>query len=86
MVQDEVMHTVTQIIREELQSDDLILTSATDLSQTEGWDSVTGSCVMIAIEHEFGFEFDGNVLDHLTTVGSIVEMVKRNQSAGTANA
>ena len=86
MVQDDVTHIVTQIIREELQADALVLVPGSELSETEGWDSVTGSCIMIAIENRFGFEFHGAVLDHLTTLQSLVSLIESNRAASAAGA
>ncbi len=42
------------------------------------------SCVMIAIERTFGFEFDGNDLDRLTDLDSLVKVVARKQTAAVS--
>ena len=74
------MQIVARILGEELQCYDLALTPDTEIPEIEGWDSVTGSCVMIAIENEFGFEFDGGVLDEVTTAGKLVELIEHNRT------
>lgn len=84
MDQPSVSSGIVEIIAEELQDDTLVLQPDTELASIAGWDSVTMSCVMIAIERTFGFEFDGNELDRLTNLDSLVEIVARKQTAAVS--
>ncbi len=81
MDQASVSSDVIGIIREELEDDRLALQPETALSSIPGWDSVTMSCVMIAIERAFDFEFDGAELDSLIDLNSLVDTVMRKRSA-----
>jgi acyl carrier protein len=63
---------ITDIIREELDCRDISLAVDTVLADIPGWDSVSMSCIMIAIERQFGFEFVGNEADRLTDFDSLV--------------
>ncbi len=82
--QPNVSSSIADIICEELQDDALTLQADTELASIPGWDSVTMSCVMIAIERTFGFEFDGNDLDRLTDLDSLVKVVARKQTAAVS--
>ena len=75
MDQSEIESGLAGIIREELQDDTLVVKPETELADIPGWDSVTMSCVMIAVEQHFGFEFAGNELDELSTFRSLVGSV-----------
>ena len=78
------LHDRRRIIHEELQADDLVLTPQTPLQEIEGWDSVSSSCAIIAIENHFGFKFAGGVIERLTSVQSLVDVVERHQASGRA--
>ena len=68
---------LTKIIRQEVELDNLTLRLETNLENIPGWDSITMSCIMVAVERRFSFEFSGEELESLSSFGSLVELVSR---------
>jgi acyl carrier protein len=49
-------------------------------ADVEGWDSMTNIRLLDAIEREFGITFSVNEVVHITSVGSIVELIHAKTS------
>ena len=47
------------------------------LDTVEGWDSVAAATLVTTVEEEFGIEFDGEILDSLTSYQSILDYLCR---------
>lgn len=66
---------IVSVVREELDDRKVVISPEADLADIPGWDSVTMSAVMIALEREYGIEFQPEEIDRVTSVDSIVDML-----------
>ena len=56
------------------------LTAASGADSIEAWDSMNHLHLIVALEAELGVSFDPEVAVELTTVGAIIEAVRRHQA------
>ena len=54
MNKSEILSKVTEVVRDQLDSDDVVLRNDTISSEVEGWDSLAHVRIMIAIEQSMG--------------------------------
>lgn len=70
------------VFRDVLDDPALRLSAETSASNLEGWDSLAHVNLVFAIEQEFGVRFTLQELEHLRTVGDIVDLVERKMASG----
>jgi acyl carrier protein len=76
MSNDEILGKVQDVVRDQLDDDGIIITTQTIASSVEGWDSLAHVRIMIAIEEEFGFQFQTFEINSLQNVGELVGLIK----------
>lgn len=76
MSNDEILGKVQDVVRDQLDDDEVIINSQTIASSVEGWDSLAHVRIMIAIEEEFGFQFQTFEINSLQNVGELVGLIK----------
>lgn len=72
----EIYDKLTNIFRDVLMQDDLILTDELTAKDVEGWDSFKMIEIIMAVEVEFGIKVKSKQLDNLDHVGDLVELIK----------
>ena len=70
-----VLETITQIVREELEDDAIVLTPQTRARDVPGWDSLAHVRIVVAIEDAFDTEFETSAVTGLRNVGDLVDLV-----------
>ncbi len=81
-VEEEVVKIVSRITKVSTTS----LLPDTDLKASLNVDSLQGLQIVAALENRFGIILPDEDLDSYTTIGLIVETVKRHQSSASADA
>ncbi|WP_066807576.1 acyl carrier protein [Sphingomonas asaccharolytica] len=76
MSDDEILAKLTEIIRDQLDEDDIVLNMSTLASSVEGWDSLAHVRVMIGVEEAFGIRFQTSEITSLKNVGELVALVR----------
>jgi acyl carrier protein len=73
---DEILSRITDVVRDQLDDDDISLTPATEANSVDGWDSLAHVRIMIAVEEEFGVRFQTSEITSLKNVGGLVALVR----------
>jgi len=69
------------VFAEVFEDPDFVLLPELKIGDVEVWDSFNQINLMLAIEAEFGVEFDSDEIGELTSVGAIVQAVERRVAA-----
>ena len=77
MTHDEILHTLTQIIREILELPDLLITTETSAADVDEWDSMTHIQLVMAIEKKYKVRFALGELQALKNVGDMIELIQK---------
>jgi acyl carrier protein len=72
MTAADVLQELTQILRDLLGDDSILLTPATRRPDVPGWDSFNYVNFMVAVEMKFGIKFRVAEVESFQTVGEIV--------------
>jgi acyl carrier protein len=72
---DEILSSITDIMRDVFDVDDLTVTLDTTADDVEDWDSLSHIRLIVAIEREFGFKFKNSEIESLKNVGELVNLV-----------
>ena len=76
MTNEEILTKITDVVRDELDEDDIVLTPETKARDVEGWDSLAHVRIVVAVEQEFGVRFDMAEITNLDSVGDLVTLVQ----------
>ena len=71
-----MLEKIADIIREQLNMDDIEITEDTSFKDDLGADSLDLFELVMALEDEYSIEIPSEELQDLTTVGSVVEYLK----------
>lgn len=72
---------IGQILAEELEMPARPIEPREMLADLPGWDSVSMSCVVLAIERHFDVQFSGDELEALSDFGALVTTVEHKRAA-----
>jgi acyl carrier protein len=72
MTADEALTEFTEILRNLIGDDSIVLTAATRRPDVPGWDSFNYVNFMVAVEMKFGIKFRVAEVESFQTVGEIV--------------
>ena len=70
-----VTQEILKILRSELQDESICPEPTTELDRLPGWDSIAMSCIFVAVEHRFDFEFSGHEMNALARFGDLISLV-----------
>jgi len=73
MTEREVLESLTQILRDLLGDDSIVLSPSTRRSDVAGWDSFNYVNFIVAVEMKFGVKFGVAEVESFQTVGEIVQ-------------
>ena len=76
MTDEEVLRQIEQIVRDELDDDEIHLSMTTRASDVEGWDSLAHIAIVVSVEHAFGAQFSTSEITTLKDVGHLVRLVQ----------
>ena len=71
-----MLEKIAEIIREQLNLDDVEITEETSFKDDRGADSLDLFELVLAFEEEYGIEIPSEDLEKLATVGDVVEYIK----------
>jgi acyl carrier protein len=72
MTEEQVLATLTRILRDLLFDDSIVLTMTTARSDVPSWDSFAYVTFIVAVEIEFGVKFGVAEIESFENVGAIV--------------
>ncbi|MBX9608755.1 MAG: acyl carrier protein [Gammaproteobacteria bacterium] len=73
----ELIARLTEVFRETLDVEDLVVTRELTADEVEEWDSLAHVRLMIAVEREFGCRFPTTEVTKLSNVGDLVDLILR---------
>lgn len=76
MTDDEILQTLTRILRDLLMDDSITLTTETRREDVPGWDSFNYINFIVALEMEYGVKFKVADVESFENVGAIVTQTK----------
>ena len=74
--EQEILETLTRILRDLLLNDSIVLTMATRRDDVRDWDSLAYISFMVGVETEFGVKFGVAEIESFENVGAIVRRTK----------
>ncbi len=83
MTEAEIYPRLTDIMRDVLMDDDLVLTPQLCAKDVEGWDSFKMIEIIMAVEAQFGIKVKSSQLDTLETVGNLVALIEHQKAPAT---
>ena len=82
MTEQEVIDSLTRILRDILSNDSIRLTAETRREEVPGWDSFAYINFIVAVEMEFGIKFGVAEVESFENVGAIVQRVRTLRAGG----
>lgn len=76
MTDDEILQTLTRILRDLLMDDGIALTMETRREDVPGWDSFAYINFIVALEMEYGVKFKVSDVESFENVGAIVKQTQ----------
>lgn len=76
MTDDAIYTELTEIFRDFLADDTIVLAPATTADDVDGWDSSTHINILLAAEERFGVRMTSAEIERLTTVGALVALIR----------
>ena len=71
----EILEKINDVVRDQLDDDDIVLAMETVANSVEGWDSLAHVRIVVAVEEEFGIQFQTSEITSLKNVGDLVRLV-----------
>jgi len=75
MNKDEILQKLTGIFREELDNNDINLTTESTAEDIEEWDSLSHIQLIVAVEKAFGIRFTSSEIQSWNNVGEMIESI-----------
>ena len=76
-----VLARVTDIVRDTLDDDDILLSPDTVASNVPGWDSLAHIRIMVAVEQAFHIRLKTDQITSLKDVGGLVDLIVQAKSS-----
>jgi len=77
MSPDAILAKLTDVFRDVLDEDGVVLSRGTTAKDVAGWDSLSHVRLVVAVEQEFGIRFDTAEISGLANVGEFVNVIAR---------
>ncbi len=77
MDRNDILAKVQDILREELEVEDLVLSDETTADDVEEWDSLTHVQLVVALEKAFGIKFTSREILSWDNVGDLVDCLAK---------
>ena len=75
MTEQEILNSLTQILRDLLSDDSIVLTMETKRDEVANWDSFAYISFVVAVESEFGVKFSVAEVESFQNVGAIARRI-----------
>jgi len=76
MTRHEILETLTTIMRDIFDDEELVATEETTAEDVADWDSSNHVRLIIAVEGEFGIRFETEEITAPDTVGELIDMIE----------
>jgi acyl carrier protein len=76
-----VMSQLTQVFRDVLGEDDLVLSPELTADDVDGWDSLSHIRLILAVQKTFGVKFSPAETGRLKNVGELAALIESKQTA-----
>ena len=73
---EDILETLTRILRDLLGDDHIVLGMGTTRDEVPGWDSFTYVSFIVAVEMEFGVKFGVAEVESFENVGAVVRRIQ----------
>ncbi len=80
MTAEEITRRLTDILKDVLDDDSIVLSRDTTAADIEGWDSLAHISIIVAVEKEFKIKFDLMDIKPLKNVGDFLDLIQRKIS------
>ncbi len=80
MKTQEIYEILTEIVRDLLMRDDIILSSETSAKDVDGWDSFKMVEIILAVEERFSIRVPSKALDDIENVGMLVQLIQQDST------
>lgn len=77
MTKDEILQQVTEVIREEFEDNDLVITENTIAKDVPGWDSLAHLSLLHEIELHFEIKFTMAEIQGLKNIGELIKAIDK---------
>ena len=77
MTEAEIYETLTEVMRDVFDNDDISIEPETTAGDVSGWDSQAHVMLIVAIEQRLGIRFRASEYDELHNVGEFVSVIAR---------
>lgn len=77
MTDADVLDTLTQIIRDVLDDDNIVVSSTTTAEDIKDWDSANHINIVVAAESRFKIKFSSAEVERLRNVGDFVAVINK---------
>lgn len=71
-----ILNTVTDIFKQVLQHDNVVLTPTTTTNDVDGWESATHMMIITDIEAHFQIEFELDELWNMKHIGDLIALIE----------
>jgi acyl carrier protein len=75
VTREAILHAVTDIVRDVLDDDSVILADTTSATDVPGWDSFAHINIVVASEKKFGIRFRTHEMEQLHNVGEFISLI-----------
>ena len=76
MDQSEILHELTDILREVLDDPSITLTRETTADDVENWNSLNHISIIVEVERRFGIKFQAAEMEELKNIGELADLVE----------
>jgi len=80
MTSEDAYHRLTDVIRDVLGDDSIIIGPQTSAADIAGWDSVNHIAILVAVEMRFGIKFHTAEMEDLRNAGELVALIQRKRN------
>jgi acyl carrier protein len=81
VTKDEILARLQPVFRDVLDDESIVIAPDSKASDVKGWDSVAHIRILIAVEQEFGIQFDTAEINALDNVGDLITLVGKHLGA-----
>jgi acyl carrier protein len=77
MTQEEILQRLQPIFHDVLDDDSLVITPASNATNTPNWDSLSHVNLIVAVQQEFKVKFALGELQDLKNVGDLIALIQK---------
>lgn len=75
MTREEILKKVTEILRDEFEDNELVVTEKTTAADVDEWDSLSHLSLIHSVEEEFSIKFTINEIQDFKNVGEMIDSI-----------